>query len=419
MTSPQRLVLPLGGIVLIILLRMAIGWQFLYEGLWKIDSLSGPTPWTSEGYLRNAQGPFRRMFRDMTGDPNDFQWLDAETTAARWDTWHQAFVAHYGLDDAQQRRLSEMINGVSEFRVDLAALPEGLTADAINKAVKSVKYDAASKKLICDGKLRLIPAEKERLLKLVSSESPAVAAWQKAVEQLAVRTARLSYKEKLRASLLGDPERAGVVQEQYEGTIDFKRIGDIELYREQVKRYEANLGAAKQDFNFDHLSRQWQELQELRVKVVGPVKALEKEMKDEAAKLLATTQLARGPVKLPWTRVDWINAQTIAGLTILGATLIVGLFTRVSAVLGAAMLVMFYLPMPPWPGVPEAPGPEHSFIINKNLIEALALLAIAALPTGQWFGVDAWLGRVCCRKKTACCGGTCHSQPAAPAAVQA
>ena len=52
------------------------------------------------------------------------------------------------------------------------------------------------------------------------------------------------------------------------------------------------------------------------------------------------------------------------------------------------MLISFYLVVPPWPGVPQPPGPEHSFIVNKNLIEALALLAIAAMPTGSWFGLD-------------------------------
>jgi hypothetical protein len=37
---------------------------------------------------------------------------------------------------------------------------------------------------------------------------------------------------------------------------------------------------------------------------------------------------------------------------------------------------------------PEATGPEHSYIVNKNLIEAVALLGIAMLPTGSWFGLD-------------------------------
>ena len=51
--------------------------------------------------------------------------------------------------------------------------------------------------------------------------------------------------------------------------------------------------------------------------------------------------------------------------------------------------MMFYMAMPPWPGVQELPSIEHNLIVNKVLVEMLALLAIAALPSGKWFGVDA------------------------------
>ena len=54
---------PIAGVVFVVLLRMSIGWQFLYEGLWKIDSLSTAKPWTAEGYLKNAAGPFREIGR--------------------------------------------------------------------------------------------------------------------------------------------------------------------------------------------------------------------------------------------------------------------------------------------------------------------------------------------------------------------
>jgi hypothetical protein len=32
--------------------------------------------------------------------------------------------------------------------------------------------------------------------------------------------------------------------------------------------------------------------------------------------------------------------------------------------------------------------------VNKNLIEALALLAIASLPTGKWLGLDALVAKL-------------------------
>lgn len=403
---------PLAGIVFLVLLRMSIGWQFLYEGLWKIHSQSSATPWTSEGYLKNAAGPFRSTFRNMTDDPNDFAWLDADQVAAKWDTWADLFARHYGLDEKQQARLTELLEGPKEFKVALAKLPAGVE---IPKALaKTVKFDAKGQRLICDGKTRMIPTERELLVKDAKGDDDVSKAYRKAVLDLfAAATKKLAYKEKLRASLVGDPSRAGVIQDQFKGTVDYKRLGDIELYREQVKRYDQNLAAAKQDFQFKHLERQWSELQALRSKVTGPIKALEKDLKDDARKLLTSEQLALGPVALPKTKIDRINQQTIAGLTILGVCLIAGLLTRPAAVMGAVMMVMFYLPMPPWPGVPEAPGPEHSFIINKNLIEAIALLAIACLPTGQWFGVDSLWTRFLCRNK--CCGGACSTTTAATA----
>jgi uncharacterized membrane protein YphA (DoxX/SURF4 family) len=109
--------------------------------------------------------------------------------------------------------------------------------------------------------------------------------------------------------------------------------------------------------------------------------------------------MARGPVSKSWTRLHTSDMMTIAGLTILGAMLILGLGTRFAAVMAAVMVFMFYAAMPPWPGVPEAPGPEHSYIINKNFIEVIALLAIATLPTGRWFGIDGMLGRCCGRRR--------------------
>jgi len=92
--------------------------------------------------------------------------------------------------------------------------------------------------------------------------------------------------------------------------------------------------------------------------------------------------------------------MTMWALVIFGGAMIVGLFSRLSALGAAGLLLMFYLAMPPWPGVPEAPGPEHSMIINKNLIECLACLALATIPTGRWIGLDAFIRRFIFRRVT-------------------
>jgi len=391
--NPLRL--SLLGIVLLVGLRMAIGWQLLYEGLWKINTLDSPRPWSAEGYLKNSQGPARSFFRELSGDPSDFSWLDYGVVTARWDIWHDRFVAHYALDKGQQKKLDEILNGYRDFRAELIELPDGLTVEELNRALKSVKFVPETNRLIADGEMRITPREKVKLLSLATGDDEKTKAYRQAVETLYARATRnLSVKERLLALLEGDPERAGLVQKNYEGTVDGRRLGSLELFKQASARYESGLAEARQQYNYRHLEHDFQELQAQKLQAIGPVKALEKELKDNAARLLTETQLTMPPVSLPWSRMDWIDFQTISGLTVLGLLLIGGLFTRTAAFLAAGMLFMFYLAMPPLPGLPAPAGPEHSYIINKNLIEVFALLAIAALPTGQWFGLDSvisWL----------------------------
>src|SRR5713226_1511564 len=59
--------------VMLVLLRLAIGWHFLFEGIEKIESVNrGRTetsrPWTSEPYLRGATGPMGDLVRQSIGD---------------------------------------------------------------------------------------------------------------------------------------------------------------------------------------------------------------------------------------------------------------------------------------------------------------------------------------------------------------
>lgn len=411
------------SITLIILLRLSIGWQFLYEGLWKFHTLGTPTPWTAEGYLRNAQGPFRNYFRNMTGDPNDLDWLDKDKVAAKWDDWANRFASHYQCDEKQQADLLKLLNGAKDYRVELAALPEGV---AIPKNLaKIVQFDAKAKRLICSGEYRMLAKEREALLELAplkeddpEAKQKSVKAYRDAVLALYNRATdpkSMSLKDRLAVAIVGNNAATDPSVTERTFALFGNPPRDLKVYQEKIANYEENLAKAKKQaamhFPQDHLQKQWNELQSLRGKLVGPVKSLDAELKVSAQKLLSAEQLALGPVRLPSTPIDRVNKQTMWGLVILGTLLLVGLGTRYAALGGAVMLTMFYLAMPPWPGVPEAPGPEHSFIVNKNFIEVLALLAIAALPTGQWFGLDRLVAKFCCRRKS-CCGGDCAVPPA-------
>jgi len=396
------------AVLFIVLLRLAIGWQLVYEGLWKLNTFSTAKPWSSAGYLRNAHGPLRGFYREMTGDPDDLHWLDYDQVAACLDAYRDAFVIqHPDLTEAQKLRLSDMLDGPAQFSAPLAKLPDGMKFTP--QLEKVIHYDADNKLLVVDGKQHLIPKEKAELERIAKSDKTAkpvdVQRFLKALDSVYRQSAKLSDKERLAVLLKIDPERVGIVyRDEKTKEVVEQRKGKITQYKEMLARHEDELPRAHQAFEHHHLDVQWGEIQKLRSELVNPVRALESEFKQDARKLLTPEQLARGPVPEPLTEQQRIDHTTIWALLAIGGLLMVGLGTRISALAGAVLLLSFYLAIPPWPGVEdlmESAGPEHSYIINKNLIEVIALLAIAAMPTGQWFGVDRLFAGLTGRRRSA------------------
>ena len=96
--------------------------------------------------------------------------------------------------------------------------------------------------------------------------------------------------------------------------------------------------------------------------------------------------------------VDFIN---IWGQILIGLGLFLGLFTRISAFSGAALLGLYYLAIPPFVGS-IASGLEGNYlIVDKNLIEAVTLVVIGLLPTGIVLGLDRMLRDLVFRKQDA------------------
>ena len=393
------------AVVLLVVLRVAVGWQLLYEGLWKIDTLQTTKPWTSAGYLKNSVGPLRDNFREMTGDPDDLKWLDYDAVSAKWKDWSVRFRNHYQLDDKQAQTLDELLNGrtskvgnLEVYAQGLASLPDGVTdlKKASGVSEKVIWYEAENKRLLIDASRVLTPSEKDRLNKVVKrpADLPEDEDWAptkrqadylEAVRRIYERQQKsFGYLRKLSGALVGDPDLTG--------NSDWQRVGKRDEYISLLDEYEADYAKAKTSFEWDHLAYTNKKIQALRVELTGPIKAMETSLQDDAYKLLTSAQRQRGGVPEPMTTVRLADTMTILGLTVLGFMLIAGLFSRFTAAAAAFMLFNFYLAMPPLPGVPPLPGPEHSFIVNKNLIEVFALLALAALPTGKWFGLDALLG---------------------------
>lgn len=80
--------------------------------------------------------------------------------------------------------------------------------------------------------------------------------------------------------------------------------------------------------------------------------------------------------------INFINEW---GLTLLGVSLILGIFVRLSSVLGAALMMLYYFPVLTFPYISQ-----HSFIIDEHIIYALVLLLFAAIGAGRYYGLDSW-----------------------------
>ena len=77
------------------------------------------------------------------------------------------------------------------------------------------------------------------------------------------------------------------------------------------------------------------------------------------------------------------------GLTLVGLSLLLGIFSRYTALVGMVFVLLYYLFAPPLLGLEYSrPGEGSYIIVNKNLIEACALWLMYTFPTGHIIGLD-------------------------------
>lgn len=301
------------------LLRIAIGWHFAYEGMEKIDShRRGGKPFSAEVYLRNSTGPLAPYFRGMVPDVNGFNKLDPERLKAAWTDEIQRIEEHYGFDADQRAKADEILRKSTE---DVTLWFQ----DRVFQEKRNKYYHELAET--------------------------------QAVER---NWGALSYER----------ERAAAKRK------------DLDADRRELIKDIDTIGGTMRDAVVKLATTQ-------QAEAAGPYGA--KPLPLDLAKIRS----------LKWERLstlDRVNLATMYGLLIMGFCLMAGFLTRPAALAGAVFLGQIYLSMPPWPGLPANPMAEgHYMIVNKNLIEMLACLALTFLPTGRWIGLDAllfnWIGR--------------------------
>jgi thiosulfate dehydrogenase [quinone] large subunit len=100
-------------------------------------------------------------------------------------------------------------------------------------------------------------------------------------------------------------------------------------------------------------------------------------------------QLLASPGILPV--INFVNEWA---LTLLGISLILGVFVRISSILGAVLMLLYYFPVLDFPYVGM-----HGFIIDEHIIYALGLLLFAALGAGKQWSFANWCAKLpICRR---------------------
>ncbi len=82
-----------------------------------------------------------------------------------------------------------------------------------------------------------------------------------------------------------------------------------------------------------------------------------------------------------------INFMNEWGLTLLGVSLILGIFVRWSAPFGMLLMALYYLPVLqfPYPNI-------NSFIVDEHIIYISALILLYAFNAGQFWGLEKKFG---------------------------
>ena len=360
LTSPARFFL--------IALRLAIGWHCFVEGMEKLNTPN----WSSEAYLRESMGPLAESFRGIAGDrivakatlgPDNAFPAELER---EWKDYFNAFTAYYDLSNEQVERAKGIFDQRKKDTVTVLLSKTELVTKA-SPYPPELKIDMTMKQRLEEHE-RLVGLVRAAEAKFPTTDKDVLAEWKNAKADLA------KWRSGLKKSI--DAETAKFKRFDDAETSKLKKLIDTEVLK--MKDTSDSKEAAKLKKGIDELMTR-----------LSP--ALED--------VLTSEQRQKGPMPEPkampvtsWRLLEVSDFFVKWGLIVLGVCLMLGIFSRCSSFLTAILLLSFYLAMPPLPGWPESPRLEgHYALINKTLIEVLALLALACIPTGRWAGLDGLL----------------------------
>lgn len=84
-----------------------------------------------------------------------------------------------------------------------------------------------------------------------------------------------------------------------------------------------------------------------------------------------------------------VNILNAWGLVAIGIAIIFGFIYKPAAIIGSILIFIYYLSTPPLVGFEYSiPTEGSNLVVNRTLVEAIALFGLAMFPTNKIFGLD-------------------------------
>ena len=434
------------AIVLIVLLRVGIGWHFFYEGVSKLDPASN---FTAEWFLGVAKGPpadlFYGMLPDIDGvrrlevakvdsinrlapalDADGVRMVDASGTPMTipetvptfivyenaWREYFKQYLLKYHSSLIKNETDAEEYIGLF-----VAVQPSGTTnfADWFRERVPAAVAEG-----IAGMTTAQLVAWSQADIPLTGDASGDDVLTAKALVRAKIIFNR--YLNALRADALDFEEEVAALIASRERYLETRRTLRNNTSFEQERRWRQMMGyrleASYLNWTFaamgDSLQSELGRLADLELAGRGGniITAPERELFPELPIVdrfvdIQNFQMDVPEIHIPFsqvplagledvnirTRMDAMNWAVIILLTACGFLLIIGLCTRLAALGCAAFLVSVVMTTWPVPGVyPPTSGEVGNFMfVSKDMVELIALLVIAAVPAGRWGGLDYFL----------------------------
>ncbi len=395
-------------IILLVCLRLVIGWHFFKEG---VSHYTDPN-FSSEGFLKQAKGPLADQFKSVLPDFHG------------WDRLMLAPLPDDPVSDAQASEASAPAPTDSRTADAATAKPDdNKTADS--KSADEKTTDAKS------SELKTAAAKSEKKL----TEKPAYEDW--------LRVAIVDWRgdvEKNSDYYHFDDKQKAAADTLVDDSIRRIKDGpgglvveepDIHLYRQLLARVQrlsaapgatvipnevARVAAADQNPLAERgLNGPSSPIATQPAAWLANAQGYDQLFHNRLHDLLTADQKAMVS-PLASSRIHDIDTAVTWMLLIAGGCLIVGLFTRLAAVVGALFLLSIICTQPPWLATSV-----QTYTYNQ-WVEMIALLALATTPVGRWGGLDYFLPRFfggCCRaNSTSCATANPPSQISAPPVVK-